>query len=103
MPGFYSSLRVKLDHRHETHACYKISGTHAESLKDLGIYLKVDPVTFKATTIVAGYLGYTGHWCLFDPETGQELDSVSRFTFETFIAHTKQADMCPDTEGICAR
>lgn len=102
MPGSgYRSLRVKLDHTHDDHVCYRISGTHAASLKDLGVYLVVDPITFKGTTVICGYLGYTGHWCIFNPDTGAEIDSVSRSTYETFIKPHKQIGMVPDTEGIC--
>ncbi len=64
--------------------CYIVRSRH--KLEKLSLFKTIDPITFKATTFVAAYMPYSGHWYAWDPETGNELATFTRDFFELHIS-----------------
>lgn len=79
------SVMIKKSHTNEDGSiCYTVLSRH--KLEQLALFRTVHPITFKASTFVAAYMPYTGHWYAWDPETGKEVATFSRDFFNVHIA-----------------
>lgn len=85
-------IRKIHDHPTRQGACYKVSSRHP--LTKCGLFRVA-----AGDEIAAGYMVWSGHWYLFDLETGRERsDSITADIFEQFFEPWRIATLEPDPE-----
>lgn len=83
--------------RSHTHAdgkvCFRVRDRGGRPFTQMGMF---QPPGDKA--FVAAYLGFTGHWYAFDPESGRELGTFTRDFYEQWIAQHRTHDLVVDPD-----
>ncbi len=90
---------IKKSHTHEDGKVCFIVRSNRE-LKNVAVFRTVDPITFKPTIFVAAYMGYTGSWYAWDPDTGEELARFSKDFFKAHIANLNVGTLEIDPECV---
>ena len=82
---------IRKSHVHEAEGkvCYEARSRHPYT--KAGVFHRLSGGTF-----LVAYMGYTGHWYAFDPETGRELATFTRDFYEAQIAPLRIDDLTPD-------
>lgn len=56
-------------------------------LSDIGVHFH------EGKRFICAYMGYTGHWYAYNPETGKEIATFTREFYENFIASSRRGKL----------